>query len=357
MSFSPSAARTATKRILVTGGAGFIASHMVVWLVKHYPNYHIVNLDKVSYASSERLLDEIKDAPNYTFVKGNILSEDLVFLVLRTWRIDTVLHFAAETHVDNSFGHSMDFTKSNVLGSHVLVETCRQYGGITRFIYVSTDEVYGESAYGGSPATEHLSLLLPTNPYAASKAAAEHILLSYYKSFNFPMIITRSNNIFGPHQFPEKVVPKWICLLEAGKKCPIHGDGSNLRHFLYVEDVVRAYDIVLHKGVAGQHYNISSDVEFSTKQLAQHMIKLWGRTEEDAIEYVADRAVNDVRYHINDDKMRLLGWKPEISFEEGLNRTIAWYRGRDLQAIWPKFSTDFLAAHPAVPGSIGSVEL
>lgn len=337
------------KNILITGGAGFIASHMVIHLVKTYPQYKIVNLDKLGYASSERLCDEVANAPNYHFVKGNILSEDLVSLVLHTHQIDTVMHFAGETHVDNSFGHSLNFTKNNVLGSHVLIECSRQYGGVKRFIHVSTDEVYGESAYGETGATEQLSLLRPTNPYAASKAAAEHVVLSYYKSFNFPVIITRSNNIFGPHQMPEKVIPKWICLLEDGKKIPVHGDGSNLRAFLYVDDVVKAYSLVLHKGVVGQVYNISSDHEMSTRQLAELMVRLWNRDPKDSIEFVADRAINDERYHINDEKVRALGWKPEVTFDEGLQKTIAWYRGRDLKAVWESYTPQFLAAHPSLP--------
>ncbi len=337
------------KSVLITGGAGFIASHMVIHLVKNYPDLTVVNLDKIGYASSIKLTDSIANFPNYHFVKGNILNEDLIYLLLQTYNVDTVMHFAGETHVDNSFGQSLNFTKNNVLGSHVLVECCRQNGNIKRFIHVSTDEVYGESAYGKTGATEHTSLLIPTNPYAATKAAAEHIMLSYYKSFNFPVIITRSNNIYGPHQLPEKVVPKWICRLERGEKIPVHGNGSVLRSFLFIDDVVRAYELILYQGTIGEVYNISSDIELSTLALAQKMAKLWNRDPEEAIEFVADRAVNDERYHINDVKIRALGWKPEISLEDGLKRTIDWYKGRDLKLIWDSYSPSFLAAHPTLP--------
>jgi dTDP-glucose 4,6-dehydratase len=337
------------KNILITGGAGFIASHMIIHLVKTYPQYLIVNLDKMGYASSERLVDEIQDSPNYKFVKGNILSDDLVMLVLKEYKIDTVMHFAGETHVDNSFGHSLSFTKNNVLGTHTLAECCRQYG-VKRFIHISTDEVYGESAYDASSgAVEHSSLLRPTNPYSASKAAAEHVILSYFKSWKFPVIITRSNNIFGPHQFPEKVIPKWICLLQAGQKCPVHGDGSHLRAFLYVEDVIRAYSLVLHKGEIGQVYNISSNIELSNLDLAKYMVKLFDRDPMDAIQFVEDRAVNDERYHIDDKKVRSLGWSPQVSFDEGMQRTMSWYKDRDLTQIWENYNPTFLAAHPHLP--------
>ena len=172
-----------------------------------------MNLDKLSYASSKELTKEVHAFPNYNFIKGNILNSDLLMLVLSQYQIDHVMHFASETHVDNSFGQSLEFTKNNVLGTHVLIEACRQYGKIQKFIHISTDEVYGESAYGEHGAMEHSSLLRPTNPYSASKAAAEQVVWGYMKSFNFPAVITRSNNIFGPHQFPEKVIPKWILSL------------------------------------------------------------------------------------------------------------------------------------------------
>lgn len=336
------------KHILITGGSGFIGSHMVVHLTKTHPEYVIVNLDKMSYASSKYVTKEVHSLPNYSFVKGDILNTDLLMLILTQYKIDHVIHFASETHVDNSFAHSLEFTKNNVLGTHVLIETCRQYGNIKKFIHISTDEVYGESAYGGHGATSS-SLLLPTNPYSASKAAAEHIVLGYMKSFNFPAVITRSNNIFGPHQFPEKVIPKWCCLLEKGLKIPVHGNGTQTRAFLYVSDVVNAYELVLERGTIGNIYNISSDIELTNKELAKVMVNIWGRDEESAIEYVRDRNVNDERYHINDEKIRALGWTPIVSFDEGLKKTIEWYKANDPSLVWENYTPKFLDAHPSLP--------
>jgi len=342
------------KNILITGGAGFIASHMVLYLLDKYPDYRIVNFDKMEYSSSLYYLKKAESFPNYEFIKGDINSSDLVNLVLRKYEIDTVLHYAAQTHVDNSFHNSLSFTQNNVLGTHALIEECRSYGGIKRFIHVSTDEVYGESAYNEIHATEHLSLLLPTNPYSATKAAAEHIVLSYYKSYKFPIIITRSNNVYGPHQYPEKVIPKWICLLLQGKKCPIHGNGSNVRAFLYVTDAVRAFDAIIHKGSVGQTYNISSTDEMSNLELCRHLISLFGYTDPDErIEYTEDRKINDLRYFIDDQKVRKLGWTQKVSFDEGIKKTIDWYRNCNLTAIWGDNIVDLaLKAHPRVPAKL-----
>src|SRR5437868_9684265 len=184
--------------------------------------------------------------------------------LLSTYNIDTIMHFAAQSHVDNSFGNSIDFTKNNVLGTHVLLE-CAKNHNINRFIHISTDEVYGETAYTDGTVEE--SILQPTNPYAASKAAAEHLVLSYLRSFKFPVILTRSNNIYGPHQYPEKVIPKFISRLSKGLSCSLHGDGLSKRSFLYVQDVVNAYDTILHKGITGEIYNINSPLEITIKDL------------------------------------------------------------------------------------------
>eukprot|EP01127_Copromyxa_protea_P002955 TRINITY_DN12866_c0_g1_i1.p1 TRINITY_DN12866_c0_g1~~TRINITY_DN12866_c0_g1_i1.p1 ORF type:complete len:350 (+),score=29.98 TRINITY_DN12866_c0_g1_i1:1-1050(+) len=345
--FNPS--RNFKKVVLVTGGLGFIASHMVIHLVTKYPEYLIINYDKVDYCSSFEYLKEIESAPNYEFIEGDILNSGLLSVLFQKYKVAWVIHFAAQTHVDNSFNNSISFTKNNVLGTHVLIECCRK-ANVQKYVHVSTDEVYGESAYDDTGALEHVSLLRPTNPYAASKAAAEHIVLSYYKSYNFPCIITRSNNIYGPHQFPEKVVPKWICLLEKGWKLPVHGDGSHRRAYLYVKDVVDAYDTVLHKGVIGEVYNISSDTEYSNIQLAQFLLKKYGRKVEDVLEFVEDRIVNDERYYIIDNKLRELGWTPKTSFEDGITNTIEWYRKTDLEKVWgPQIYVYAFPAHPRVP--------
>uniref|UniRef100_A0A6V2S3L0 NAD-dependent epimerase/dehydratase domain-containing protein n=1 Tax=Emiliania huxleyi TaxID=2903 RepID=A0A6V2S3L0_EMIHU len=252
--------------ILVTGGAGFIASHVVIGLVEKYPQYKVVCLDKMDYCSSLHNLDQVKDKPNFRMVKGNLLSADLMNYVLETEQIDTIIHAAAQTHVDNSFGNSFAFTENNVLGTHVLVEAAKK-AGIRRFIHVSTDEVYG-SSYSEEPSRKEGDVLEPTNPYAATKAAAENIARSYWYSFKMPIIVTRGNNVFGPHQYPEKVIPKFVRRLVNGLPVCIHGDGSNSRHFIFVTDVANAFDTIMHKGVAGEVYNIGCDDEFTNLEAA-----------------------------------------------------------------------------------------
>jgi UDP-glucose 4,6-dehydratase len=334
------------QNILVTGGAGFIASHIVIQLVKRFPQYNIVNFDKMDYCSSLRNLSSIEDMPNYKFIKGNIMSADLVKYVLETEKIDTIIHAAAQTHVDNSFGNSFAFTENNVMGTHVLVETAKTCN-IRRFIHVSTDEVYG-SSYDEEPRRVETDVLEPTNPYAATKAAAENIVKSYWHSFKMPIIITRGNNVYGPHQYPEKVVPKFIRRLLAGKPCCIHGDGSNSRHFIFVEDVAAAFVKILHNGVVGETYNIGCEEEYTNMEVAEKLVSAVHPDTKDVgkyIEHVEDRAFNDVRYFINSTKLHSLGWKPEVEFSEGLKRTVAWYK--TVPQDWWEIGTDSaLAPHP-----------
>jgi len=311
------------KNILITGGAGFIASHVVLRFVKRYPQYKIVNLDKLDYCSSLLNLREIENAPNYKFVKGNICSSDFVKYIIQSEEIDTVLHFAAQTHVDNSFGNSFQFTENNILGTHTLLEASKVYGKIKRFVHVSTDEVYGEIDEGEG--FEHSTILQPTNPYAATKAGAEFLVLAYHNSFKLPTIITRGNNVYGPHQYPEKLIPKFICLLSQNRPCYIHGDGSNRRNFLYVEDVASAFDTITHKGVVGNVYNIGTDFEISNLDVAKILLKHFEK-DDSHIQFVENRPFNDCRYKINSDKLLALGWKPEVSWETGIQRTIDWYK-------------------------------
>lgn len=226
---------------------------------------------------------------------------------------------------------------------------CAKTVGIKRFLHVSTDEVYGETAYKDGTLEE--AILQPTNPYAASKAGAEHLVLSYHKSFRFPVVLTRSNNIYGPHQFPEKVIPKFICLLERKKACTLHGKGESKRSFLYVTDVVRAYDTILHKGHVGEVYNIGSPFEISMRELAERLIALYNLDKEKFLEFVPDRALNDLRYHIDGSKVTELGWAPEISFEEGLQKTIDWYRSVNIDGVWPG-AENALKPHPSVKAFI-----
>jgi UDP-glucose 4,6-dehydratase len=339
------------KNIMVTGGAGFIASHIVIRLVKKYPQYKIVNFDKLDYCSSLKNLNEISDRPNYKFVKGNLLSADLIKYVLETEEIDTIIHAAAQTHVDNSFGNSFAFTENNVMGSHVLVEAAKNHEKLRRFIHVSTDEVYG-SSYDDDPSRKEGDVLEPTNPYAATKAAAEQIVKSYYTSFKVPVIITRGNNVYGPHQYPEKVIPKFIRRLVNGLPCCLHGDGSNSRHFIFVEDVASAFDTVMHKGITGETYNIGCDEEMTNLEVAQTLVKAVypDKDPKEMITHVMDRPFNDVRYYLNFNKLLALGWKPEVKFKDGLKRTVEWYMARD-KDWWDCGTDSSLAAHPHAKGA------
>jgi len=314
------------KKILVTGGAGFIASHVVLLLVKKYPQYTIINLDRVDYCSCVANLDEIKYYRNYKFIKGNICSPDLVNYIMDEEEIDTVLHFAAQTHVDNSFGNSFAFTKNNILGTHVLLESAKIHN-VKRFVHVSTDEVYGEGADDEEPMFED-HILEPTNPYAATKAGAEFIAKSYSRSFDLPLIITRGNNVYGPHQYPEKLIPKFINMLLRDRPVTLHGTGLNTRNFLYVEDVARAFDVILHKGICGSIYNIGGNNEKANIDVAKDLIQLMGKgdKEDDYLTFVEDRAFNDRRYTINSESLLKLGWKEEMTWEKGLEETVEWYK-------------------------------
>mmetsp|Transcript_28623 Transcript_28623/g.61840 ORF Transcript_28623/g.61840 Transcript_28623/m.61840 type:complete len:352 (+) Transcript_28623:3-1058(+) len=309
--------------ILITGGAGFIASHVCEHLTTKYPQYQITCLDVLDRCASLNNLTEVLKRPNFDFVHGDIQNLDLVSYICKTKKIDTIMHFAAQSHVDNSFGNSMEFTKTNVLGTHVLLESARRFH-IKRFVHVSTDEVYGDVL--GDAAGEH-TLLEPTNPYSCSKAAAEFITKAYVRSYNVPVLITRGNNVYGPNQYPEKVIPKFILRLLRGQTCCLHGDGGTVRNYVHVKDVARAFDVVLHKGKVDEIYNIGTEFEISINDLAKRIIELIGLTPtEKYMEYVADRNINDKRYAIDVGKLAKLGWTPEIDFERGIRDTIEWYR-------------------------------
>ena len=314
------------KNILITGGAGFIASHVIILLVKKYPNLKIINFDRVDYCSCLENLDEIKDYPNYKFVKGNICSSDLVNFVILTENIDTIMHFAAQTHVDNSFGNSFQFTQNNIMGTHVLLESAKN-ANIRRFIHVSTDEVYGEQLPDQLAMVEN-QVLEPTNPYAATKAGAEFLVKSYQRSFGLPVIITRGNNVYGPHQYPEKLIPKFINQLMRGRKVTLHGTGENKRNFLFVEDVARAFEIILFKAIVGEIYNIGGSHEYTNIEVANQLINLsgYGDRIEEMLTFVEDRAFNDFRYNIDSTRLRELGWKEEVTWEDGLQHTFNWYK-------------------------------
>jgi UDP-glucose 4,6-dehydratase len=250
--------------------------------------------------------------------------------VFKEEKIDTVMHFAAQTHVDNSFGNSFAFTQANIFGTHVLLESAKNCPTIKRFIHVSTDEVYGEGeTFDAKPMNEE-HILEPTNPYAATKAGAEFLVKSYHRSFKLPCIITRGNNVYGPHQYPEKLIPKLTNQLLRGMNVTIHGDGSNTRNFLFVEDVARAFDTILHKAKVGNIYNIGGSNEVSNIQVAKDLIQIIKHKEDTTlITHVPDRKFNDLRYTINSGKLHELGWKEEMTWKEGLAKTVDWYKNHN----------------------------
>ncbi|KAJ6949986.1 hypothetical protein NC651_003841 [Populus alba x Populus x berolinensis] len=313
------------KNILITGAAGFIASHVCNRLIRNYPDYKIVVLDKLDYCSNLKNLLPSKSSPNFKFVKGDVGSADLVNFLLITESIDTIMHFAAQTHVDNSFGNSFEFTKNNIYGTHVLLEACKVTGQIRRFIHVSTDEVYGETDEDAVVGNHEASQLLPTNPYSATKAGAEMLVMAYGRSYGLPVITTRGNNVYGPNQFPEKLIPKFILLAMQGKHLPIHGDGSNVRSYLYCEDVAEAFEVILHKGEVGHVYNIGTKKERRVIDVAKDICNLFSRDPDTSIKFVDNRPFNDQRYFLDDQKLNNLGWSEHTTWQEGLRKTMEWY--------------------------------
>jgi len=316
------------KNILITGGCGFIGSNFINHFYRKHQDVRIYNLDAMYYCASEDNVDEdIRKSSRYTLIKGNLCSYELTKHAVEYYDIDCIIHFAAQSHVQNSFDDSLQYTKDNIVGTHNLLEVVRKYGKLKKFIHVSTDEVYGESMIdkNENKKTEE-SILCPTNPYAATKAAAELIAQSYYHSFNIPIIITRGNNVYGPNQYPEKIIPRFIKLLKEDKKVTIQGDGSNVRAFIHVQDVVEAFDIILEKGEIGEIYNIGSDdkEEYSVKNIAEILINKIKKNEDYAehIEYVQDRPFNDKRYYISNEKIKKLGWVIKETFNKGIDELI-----------------------------------
>lgn len=310
--------------ILITGIAGFIGSHVTVYLVRKYPHYTFVGLDKLSYCSNTKNFKEIEDNPNFCFIAGDINDIQKLKFIFATYNINYVLHFAAYTHVDHSFANSILFTQNNVLGTHTLLEVSKQCH-VKKFIHVSTDEVYGDRY--SSTASGEETIIAPTNPYSATKAAAEHLVRSYFISFNLPIIITRGNNVYGPKQFPEKVIPKFINHLVNMEKCPIQGSGKQKRSFLYINDVIQAFDIIFHKGKIGMTYNIASIDEYDVEEIHDKLLNLVypGESADAWKLYIKDRDFNDRRYYISSSKLEALGWKQEINFDIGLKETVDWY--------------------------------
>lgn len=314
---------------LVTGAAGFIASHLCKELVKFVKMRYegrpciIVGIDKESYCSSRHNLSDIICDPSFVYYKADITKIEDMEHLFKLFRFNYVCHLAAETHVDNSFGNSLHFTESNVYGTHVLLEVAKKYG-VERFLHMSTDEVYGDN----DTMSSETSSLEPTNPYAATKVAAEYLVKSYHRSFKFPAIIVRGNNIYGPGQFPEKMIPRFILRLLANKKCTIHGNGSQRRSWLYVQDAVEAIVQVLEHGEIGHIYNIGTDAECDVLSIAKTLIRYIKPLfpVEDSLTYVEDRCFNDKRYLIDSSKLyATTKWRPKVTLIEGLKKTIDWY--------------------------------
>lgn len=307
-------------RILVCGGAGFIGSCFIKHMLESYPNYKIINLDALTYAGNLDNLKDIQNNKNYDFFWGNICDRDTVDRLMS--KVNAVVNFAAESHVDRSIVNPNVFIETNIKGTLTLLDSARQHG-IRRFIQISTDEVYGslnkdDYFYETTP-------LAPNSPYAASKASADMLVRSFYKTYNFPGIITRSSNNYGPFQYPEKLIPYFITQLLKGEKVPVYGDGSNIRDWLFVYDHCRAIEMVLHKGKPGEVYNIGGHNEKTNLEMTKIILDSLGK-DESCIEYVEDRPGHDKRYAICSDKIQKeLGWKPEISFETGIALTIDWY--------------------------------
>lgn len=304
-----------TRNILVTGGCGFIGSNFINYMLKTDPDVQIVNIDCLYYAAST---SNITDHPSYKFIEGNIVSKDLVKHILNEYKIDVIVHFAAQSHVDNSFDNSIQYTHDNVVGTHTLLQAAKDYGRLTRFLHFSTDEVYGEVDIH-HPGCSEKSLLNPTNPYAATKAAAEFIARSYYHSFKLPVTIVRCNNVYGPNQYPEKLIPKFIKLLREGQKLTIHGRGETRRNFIWAEDVSRATRLIIEKGEVDQIYNIGTDCERTVMEVAELLVQHMTPDKDIAnhVTYVPDRPFNDFRYAIDSSLLRSLGWTEECKDFEG----------------------------------------
>jgi dTDP-glucose 4,6-dehydratase len=316
------------KNLLITGGCGFIGSNFINYFYNKHSDINIINLDAMYYCANENNINEdIRKSNRYNLVKGNLCSYDLLNHILNSYNIDTVIHFAAQSHVQDSFEDSLRYTNDNILGTHTLLECCRKYNKITKFIHISTDEVYGESLLSDDEEKKNeQSILCPTNPYAATKAGAELIANSYRYSFNMPIIITRGNNVYGPNQYPEKLIPRFIELLKNNKKVTIQGDGSNVRAFLHAIDVAKALELILEFGKIGEIYNIGSDEdkEYTVFEIAKILIELIKDTKDydSYIEYVKDRPFNDKRYYISNEKVKNLGWIITKDFIEGLKELI-----------------------------------
>ena len=310
------------KRILVTGGAGFIGSNFINYILSNRNDIFILNLDKLTYAGNLQNLKNVEQHPNYTFIKGDIVNDELVSYLFQKYEITHVINFAAESHVDRSILGSEIFFRTNVLGTNVLLENAKRFG-VEKFIQISTDEVYG--SLGSEGQFEETTPLQPNSPYSASKAAADMMALAFHHTYHVPVVITRCSNNYGPYQFPEKLIPLMIINSLNNKKLPVYGDGLNVRDWIYVIDHNKAVELVFDKGEVGEVYNVGASIEKPNIDIIKSVLKQLGKTEE-LIEYVKDRPGHDRRYAINSTKIKKeLGWEAEHTFEQAMKDTIHWY--------------------------------
>lgn len=350
-----------TRNIIITGGAGFIGSHLVRLLVNKYPDYHIINVDKLTYAGNLANLSDIENYPNYTFVKADICDYDRMLEVMKMYKVDAVIHLAAESHVDRSITDPFTFARTNVMGTLTLLQAARiyweslqeKYEG-KRFHHVSTDEVYGaleltdpdgvESPFTTAASSEHhhayghdffveTTKYNPHSPYSAAKASSDHFVRAYHDTYGMPVVVTNCSNNYGPYQFPEKFIPLFINNIRLHRPLPVYGRGENVRDWLYVEDHARALDLVFHKGKDADTYNIGGFNEWKNIDIVRLLVRtvdrLLGNPEghsDSLVTFVTDRAGHDLRYAIDSCKIyRELGWEPSLQFEEGLEKTVRWY--------------------------------
>ena len=327
------------RSIIITGGAGFIGSHVVRLFCNKYPDYRIICLDKLTYAGNLANLADVEKLPNYLFLKADICDIETVMNAMRQYHVDGIIHLAAESHVDRSIKDPFTFAQTNVMGTLSLLQAARTIWAETptgfdgkRFYHISTDEVYGALPFDGSLFHE-TTKYNPHSPYSASKASSDHFVRAFHDTYGLPTIVTNCSNNYGPYQFPEKLIPLFINNIRHGRPLPVYGEGINVRDWLYVEDHARAIDIIFHRGEVGDTYNIGGFNEWKNIDLVRLLIRVTDRalgnpegTGDHLITYVTDRAGHDLRYAIDSTKLKqTLGWEPSLQFEEGLTRTVQWY--------------------------------
>ncbi len=325
-------------KVLLTGGAGFMGSNMVRYLLNKRQDIELVNVDKLTYAGNLDNLKDVTGHPHYSFVKADIADREAMERVFKKFHPDVVINYAAETHVDRSISRPFDFAMTDVIGTLTLLESSRA-SGVTKFVQISTDEVYGSIEDGEWNESTPFD---PSSPYSASKASGDHLVHAYWKTYGFPGIVTHSCNFFGPYQYPEKLIPLFITNLLEKKKIPVYGDGAQVREWIFVSDHCAAIESILDRGVAGESYNIGTGNRITNLELTKKLLATLDATD-DSIEYVKDRPGHDRRYALDATKLKsTLGWKPIVSIDDGLRSTVQWYR--DHEAWWHKIkSGEYLA--------------